>query len=285
VSVSIVTDSAASLPCELATRHGITVVPLSLTLGGISYRDGDLNLGELLSRVGEGVTTSAPSPGEVAKAVEDCLGEDGALVLTIAGTMSGTLHAAHVAAGLVEGDVRVLDTETAAGAEGLVVLAAARGAQAGESLDAVEAAARHVRERVRLVATVDSLEHLVRSGRVPGIAGRAGRSLGLNPLFEFRRGHPKPLRPALSRQAALGRMASALLNSRVPGARLHVAALHADAPEPAERLLEQVRVEVEPATAFLGSFSPVMVVHTGPGLVGLAWWWEAQQTGDGAAKS
>jgi fatty acid-binding protein DegV len=71
-------------------------------------------------------------------------------------------------------------------------------------------------------------------------------------------------------------MVAALLNSRVPGSRLHVAALHADAPEPAERLLEQVRAEVEPDTAFVGSFSPVMVVHTGPGLVGLAWWWEAE---------
>jgi DegV family protein with EDD domain len=274
MSVSIVTDSAASLPDDLAARHNVTVVPLSLTLGGISYRDGDLGLAELLSRVNEGVTTSAPSPGEVAKAIEECLGDDGALVLTIAGTMSGTFHAAHVASSLVEGTVRVLDTETAAGAEGLVVLAAAQRASAGASLDAVAATAVHVRERVRLVASVDSLDHLVRSGRVPGIAGRAGRSLSLNPLFEFRRGHPKPLRPALSRPAALGRMVAALLNSRVPGARLHLAALHAGAPEPAERLLEQVRAEVEPATAFLGSFSPVMVVHTGPGLVGLAWWWD-----------
>jgi DegV family protein with EDD domain len=274
VSVCIVTDSAASLPAELASRHDITVVPLSLTLEGISYRDGDISLGELLSRVDEGVTTSAPSPGEVAKAIEERLGNDGVLVLTIAGTMSGTFHAAHVAASLVDGPVRVVDTETAAGAEGLVVLAAAERARAGASLDEVEAAALHARERVRLLATVDSLDHLVRSGRVPGIAGRAGRSLGLNPLFEFRRGHPKPLRPALSRPAALGRMVTALLNARVAGARLHVAALHAGAPEPAERLLEQVRAEVEPATAFLGSFSPVMVVHTGPGLAGLAWWWD-----------
>lgn len=276
MSVSIVTDSAASIPADLAARHDVTVVPLSLTLGGISYRDGDLTLAELLSRLDEGVTTSAPSPGEVGKAIEERLGDDGVLVLTIAGTMSGTFHAAHVASLLVDGPVRVVDTETAAGAEGLVVLAAADRAREGAALDEVEATAVHARERVRLVATVDSLDHLVRSGRVPGIAGRAGRGLGLNPLFEFRRGHPRPLRPALSRQAALDRMVTALLNSRVAGARLHVAALHAGAPEPAQRLLEQVRAVVDPATAFLGSFSPVMVVHTGPGLVGLAWWWDGR---------
>ena len=106
MSVSIVTDSAASLPADLAARHDITVVPLSLTLGGISYHDGDLSLAELLSRLDEGVTTSAPSPGEVAKAIEERLGDDGVLVLTIAGTMSGTFHAAHVASWLVDGTVR-----------------------------------------------------------------------------------------------------------------------------------------------------------------------------------
>jgi DegV family protein with EDD domain len=224
--------------------------------------------------VDEGVTTSAPSPGEVAKAIEDRIDDDGVLVLTIAGTMSGTLQAAHVAASLVDGKVRVVDTETAAGAEGLVVLAAAGAARRGAPLDDVEAAALRVRERVRLVATVDGLDHLVRSGRVPGIAGWAGRGLGLNPLFEFRRGHPKPLRPALSRPAALDRMVAALLNARVADARLHVAALHAGAPEPAEQLLERVTADVEPATSFVGAFSPVMVVHTGPGLVGLSWWWD-----------
>jgi DegV family protein with EDD domain len=252
----------------------VTVVPLSLILGGISYHDGDLGLAELLARVDEGVTTSAPSPGEVGKAIEERLSDDGVVVLTIAGTMSGTFDAARVASQLADGNVRVVDTETAAGAEGLVVLAAAACARGGGTIDEVEAAAVRARERVRLVATVDSLDHLVRSGRVPGIAGWAGRGLGLNPLFEFRRGHPKPLRPALSRQAALDRMVAMLLGARVPNARLHVAALHAVAPEPAEQLLARVRAEVDPATTFLGPFSPVMVVHTGPGLVGLAWWWE-----------
>jgi fatty acid-binding protein DegV len=63
-------------------------------------------------------------------------------------------------------------------------------------------------------------------------------------------------------------------HSTVPGARLHVAAMHASLPEAAARLLEKVRDAAEPASAWIGSFSPVMVAHTGPGLVGLAWWWD-----------
>src|SRR2546429_480837 len=114
MTVAIVTDSAASLPPELAAEHHVTVVPMGLSVG----------------------------------------------------------------------------------AEGLVVLAAARAAQAGADIDGVEAAARSVIDRVRLIATVNSLDRLVQSGRVPQIAGWAGSLLGVNPLFEFLQGKVKRLRPA-----------------------------------------------------------------------------------------
>src|SRR5204863_10008417 len=114
--------------------------------------------------------------------------DDGALVLTIAHSMSSTFDAARTAVGLVGDRARVLDTATAAGAQGLVVLEAARAARAGASLDEVDAAARRATERVRLIATVPGLERLAQSGRVPGVAAWAGRWLGLQPVFQFRGG-------------------------------------------------------------------------------------------------
>jgi DegV family protein with EDD domain len=134
--------------------------------------------------------------------------------------------------------------------------------------------AKQVIEQVRLIATVPSLDHLVRSGRVPNIAGWAGRRLGINPLFEFGGGKVRPLRPALSFDAALDRILGQFRRSEPAGAHAHVVALHAAAPDAAARLLEKVEEHVAPASAFVGEFGPVMVVHTGPGLVGLAWWWE-----------
>jgi fatty acid-binding protein DegV len=121
---------------------------------------------------------------------------------------------------------------------------------------------------------VPNLDHLVRSGRVPGVAGWAGRRLGVCPLFEFAAGRVKRLRPALSADAALERIVATCRRSRVEGAGLHVVALHAHAEHDAKRLLDAVEDESSPSTAFLGEFSSVMVAHTGPGLVGLAWWWE-----------
>lgn len=280
--VAVVTDSAASLPPDLRSRHDISVVPISTIIGGRPYADGELPLDDVIARLDEGVSTSAPSPGEWAEAIEAALERaDAVLVLTIAASMSGTHNAAVLAADTVEGNVRVLDTRTAAGAEALVVSAAARVADDGGSLDEAEATANDVADQVRLVATVDSLDQLVRSGRVPNIAGIAGRYLGVNPLFEFRDGKAKPLRPAFSREAALDRIVAACHARRErtgDGGRLHVAALHAADESTAERLLAAATFDEEPAEAFIGSFSPGMVAHTGPGLAGLAWWWEDDAT-------
>jgi hypothetical protein len=65
------------------------------------------------------------------------------------------------------------------------------------------------------------------------------------------------------------------------GARLHVAALHAQDAAVAEGLLQQVVSRIVPSSSFVGSFTPVMVAHTGPSLAGLAWWWEEPLTDAG----
>lgn len=278
MTVAVVTDSAAALPAELANELDVTVVPLLLRVGGVEHRDGDLPLDELLPRLDGGVSTSGPTPEQLSAAIEKRMTTDGVVVLTIASTMSSTHRAAVLAGEAVAADapgpVRVVDTATAAGAQGLVVVHAARAAARGATIDGVEAAARAAIARVELVATVDSLDRLVASGRVPGLAGRAGRLLNVNPLFRFHDGKVSSLRPAFTRDAALQRILARWRRTRDERSRLHVAALHALDDEAALHLLDEVRATVEPATVFVGSFSSVMVAHTGPGLVGLAWWWE-----------
>lgn len=278
MTVAIVTDSAAALPADLVREHDITVVPMWLTVRGASEPEGQRSLEELVREAD--VTTSAPTPGDFEAAIKEAgAAGEGCLVITIASSMSATFHAATVGADAVGGPVRVLDSTTAGGAEALVVLAAAEAAAHRSSLDEVAARARAVIERVRLIASVPTLDHLVRSGRVPGVAGWAGRRLGINPLFEFRAGKVKRLRPALSRDAALERIVALVHKSRPAHARLHVAALHALAVETANDLLTRVSELERPSTAFIAEFGPVMVVHTGPGLAGVAWWWEEQPEG------
>lgn len=274
MNVAIVTDSAAAVPPERAREHAITVVPMWIHAGGQTIAEGDRPLGELLGD--ESVTTSAPTPGDYEVAIRHRL-DDGAtdvVVLTITAAMSASHHAATVAARQVGHRVRVVDTTTAAGGQALVVLAAAQCASVGGAVEDVVHAANDVARRVRLLGMVPHLEHLVRSGRVPGIAGWAGRALGINPLFELRDGKVKRLRPAIGSEAAIDRMVTRFRRGREPGARAHVSALHALAPDGAAALLERVEDGGEVVDGFVSEFGPVMVVHTGPGLLGLAWWWE-----------
>jgi DegV family protein with EDD domain len=276
--VAVVADSAAALDPALAAAHRIVTVPMQLEIGGVPVAEADMGLDELVAHLDDGVQTSAPPPGAFVEAIESAVadGADGVVVLTVGRNLSSTYQSAVTAAGVADTDVpvRVVDTGTAAGAEGLVVLAAAQAAAAGGTVDEVEGRAQLAAERVRLVAAVEHLTYLVRGGRLAASAARAGTHLGVRPLFELRRAHIRPLRPSLSSEGAFDQVLAQWRKSRVDGAALHVAALHALRGDDAEALLEKVRAECEPATALVGTFGPVMVAHTGPGVIGLAWWWE-----------
>lgn len=276
--VAVIADSAAALDPALAAEHGIVTIPMLLEIGGRAVPEGEMPLDQLVAQLDDGVKTSGPAPGAFVTAIDEArqAGAEGALVLTVGQHLSSTFQAASTAAAMSgpEFPVRVLDTGTAAGAEGLVVLAAAQAARAGDSLAQVETRALMAAERVRLVAAVEQLTYLVRGGRLAASAAWAGNHLGVRPLFELRRARIRPLRPSLSADGAFDQILGQWRRSRVEDAALHVAALHALRGDDAAALLDTVRAEVEPATALIGTFGPVMVAHTGPGVIGLAWWWE-----------
>lgn len=273
MGVTVVTDSAAAIPKDVADERGIRVVPIWLRVGQEPIEDGMLGLEELLARMDEGISSSAPSPGDFAKALDEA-GADGALVLTLSSKFSATYDSARAAAEQADVPTRVVDTQTAAAAQALVAFAVAEAASSGATLDDVENVARRVKDEVRLVATFDDLSFLVRSGRVPEVAGWIGRKVRLNPIIEFSGGSVRPLRPAFSRDAAQDRIIAKWRNSRVENARVHVIAFHALDRDAADRLLGKVLEETDASTALVSEFGPAMVAYTGPGLVGLAWRWE-----------
>lgn len=294
--VGIVTDSAASIAPEVAAALGIVVVPMQISFGdrpipgraaelapvgaplGAAGDERGISLDEVLAHLAQGVHTAGPTPAAFLEAYERADRGSGVLAVTVASRLSSTFATARLAGTLRgDGSVDVLDSGTAAGAEGLVVTAAALAARSGASLEAVAARARAVARAVRLVAVVDSLDQLAKTGRIPDLAGRAGRRLGLRPLFELRAGRPRLLRPSLGERGATEAVLGQWRRSvPTPPGRLHVVALHALDELAATRLLEGVRAEHEPEEAFVGRFGPVMVAHTGPGVRGLAWWWETE---------
>ena len=272
MGVRVVTDSAAALDDDVASRLGVTVVPIVVTFGGRSFPESDISLARVVAAGAGAISTAAPSPGAFGAAMEGAA--DGVVVVTVAARLSAAYRSATVAAGGAA-HVRVIDSGTAAGGQALVIIHAARVAVSGATLAQTEAAARRAVARVRLVGALETLGYAAESGRVPGaVAGIVGR-LGIRPMFALESGHVRRLRPASSAASAVRRLVARWNRTRIPGADLHLAVMHAMAPEVADQILTTIRAAVTPTSEHVGSFGAGMMAHTGPGVVGLAWWWDA----------
>lgn len=272
MTVAIITDGAASLPGDCPEQVSITVVPLRVLTGAANGAGPPpATLAAVLAAPPGQVRTSCPAPARYLAAIGQAADGDGALVCTTAASLSGSYQAARQAARRAAVPVRVVDTGTAAGGQGLIVRAAAEAAAAGADLDAVADAAERLRADVRLVGTLDNLDRLVASGRLSRLAGWTAAQLGVHPVFELRDGRIRELRPAHTPQAAEARMIDRLRAHYRPGAALHVSVLHVRAPLRARRVLAAVTAWRTPDTAYISDFDVAMAVHTGPGVVGLAW--------------
>ena len=193
-SVAIVTDSAASLP----PGGGPIAVPMKLILDGEELRDGiDLTATEFYRRLrslNETPTTSGPSPQGFLDTFEEAAGRFASILcITVSPAFSSTHAAARVAIDTARETlpglkIDLLDSGSAAGGEGLVVIAAQKAAGSGASLREVREAAEHVARRVSLLAYLDTLYYVWKGGRVPMIAYAGSALLGLKPVLEMANG-------------------------------------------------------------------------------------------------
>ncbi len=284
MSIAIVTDSTACIPPEVAERLGIEVVPLHLIFGGRTFVDSlSTDTGEfyeLLRTSSERPTTAAPSPGMFLEAIGRAARRaDALLCITVSKQFSAMYDSARHAIDLARAEsprteIRLLDSRNAAMAQGFVVIEAARAAAAaGASLDEVMARAEEMTTRVTLLAMLDTLSYLARSGRVPRVAAWAAGMLQVKPIVRFSASDIKLVARARTRTRALARMTD-LLAEAAAGRRIHLAVHHAHAPEDAAALLAAAERRIDLAEAYVTEFTQVMGVHTGPGLVGFAWWAE-----------
>lgn len=280
--VAIVTDSTADIPAELARELDIHIIPVRLNWGGRSLRDGvDIMPEEVYHWLREDrhlPTSSAPSVGDFLRVYAELSQEvEGILSIHLPPELSSVYNAALTASQLVEDvPIRVIDCRTAAMGQGFVVLEAARIAAEGRDLRAVMERAQEVLSRVNVLATLDTLEYLHRSGRVPGVAALIGSLLRINPILYVEDGHAGVLERPRTKNKAVRRMVE-IMEERVSSSPVHVAVMQADALEEAERLRDKMASRFNCAELLITEFTPVMGAHTGPGLLGVAFWGEEVQ--------
>ena len=280
--VTIITDSSSCLPRELQKSNGIIIVPHLLITDGIAYRDGiDIEPSQfyhLLQKNKDISTTSGPNPLAFLEAFLKASAQGNEILcLTLSPRFSAsTFDSAKIAARLAQEKhpklkINVIDSQAAAGAEGLIALEAARTSLRGKSLDMVTARVEELIPRVQLLAFLDTLRYLGKSGKIPKMKVWAGSLLRFKPLTELSQGDARLLAKPRSRAKAMEQLIH-IVSERMGGRPVHINVMHADAPNDAAELSRRVRNLLNCHEIFISEFTPVMGAHTGPGLLGLAFY-------------
>jgi len=280
--VAIVTDSTACIPGDIAEKFGIEIVPVVFIFGRETFRDGiDMTTSEFYTRLRKAKklpTTSGSLTMPYLEAYRKASQRTNSILcITISSKLSGMLNSARVAREMAQSSlqgvtIEIIDSGTAAGAQGLVVTAAARATAAGKSLLEVIETTKMVTERVRLFAMLDTLNYLVKGGRAPRVAAIATSLLKIKPIITINSGVVHPVANVITAQHALQYLVKIIEEKTIRNLPLHLAVMHADARANAKIVADEIKKRFQPEEILLCEFTPVMGVHTGPGLVGVAFY-------------
>jgi DegV family protein with EDD domain len=277
--VAVVTDSTSYLPPELIERHGIEVVPLYVVFGGdrtvpeIEITDYPAFFEEL--RTAEKLpTTSQPSVGDFTSVFEPLL-EAGHEVVSvhISGGLSGTPEAARQAKEALSRDgkggehVEVVDSTTAAGGLGFMVLSAAKAARDGGTAKEVAEHVAQARKELKLWFAIDTLEFLRRGGRIGAASAWIGSTLRVKPILTVE----NEMTP-VERVRTSSRMFERLLEYARSCADSGIdawSAQHINAPDQCDALVDRCSEIFGSAPTIVSEIGPVLSAHTGPGLLGM----------------
>jgi DegV family protein with EDD domain len=274
----IVTDCAADLPREEAKAYAVEVAPLF-----IQFPEGEVSADEItpdefynrLAAMRPNIpSTAQPSAGIFAKIYQK-LAQAGADILSIhiSSGLSGTIDSARLGAVQApEAQVTVVDSMTLSGGERFQVLGAIRGAAAGWSKDAILERLKLIREATDVIYTLETLEYLARGGRIGRVQALASSILKIKPVIHVDRkdGKYSTLGKTRTIPQSLNAICDHLVQEYGTKTPLWVCVLHGQFSEEAQALADLLKGKLNVAFLEILRISPVLGVHTGPGIVGAA---------------
>lgn len=275
--IKIATDSTCDLPAEYFAKYDITLVPINIQFGTDSYRDGvDIDHATFYRKIEElGIlpTTSQPSAGQFEEYYQR-LREAGAtdiISLHVTAKLSGTFQSAELAREMLDGRVSVYPFDSACGTAGLgfMALEAAQMAEAGKSVTEILARLEVIRERMNIILTLKDLRFAQMSGRVGKLQSSLASLLNIKPIVLLEDGLIDVSEQVRTRRKAVDRMLEIMVERVGTSALVNLAVFHAQDPEPGQELLERARALFNCAETFLADLTSSLVVHFGPGTLGL----------------
>jgi DegV family protein with EDD domain len=272
MKIAVVTDSTADIPDDLADSNHIEIVPNVIIIDGKSFIDNkEISRGEFYDRL-PGMkslpTTATASSGNYLSLYEKLFRQGFDYIISIhpSQLLSGIFNAASGAAQAFGNRVHVIDSGQVTMSLGWQVLAAAEAAARQLPPEEIVKLVTDVHSRVRLIAMLDTLEYVKRSGRVSWARASLGGLLKIKPFIEVREGQVLRLGEARTRQKGIERLLD-LLRSLGPLEKLAV--LHTNAEADARDLLAQVKQKTSFRTLVINA-TPVIGTHVGPKCLGFA---------------
>lgn len=273
--MKIVTDCAADMSAEELEQLGVTAAPLF-----INFPEGEINATEIsaddfynrLEAMRPAIpTTAQPSAGIFAELYRKLAEKDKDIFsIHISSGLSGTLNSAHDGGGQAAPAAKVnyWDTLTLSGGERFQVMAAALAIKAGWAMDTIQERLKKIRENTEVIYTLDTLEYLARGGRIGRVKALAGALLNLKPVIRVDSdgkystvGNGRTLTKSMS-------MIADSVREKYGNKPLWVTVLHGRFAEKADALAAEFKEKLNIAKLEVVRISPVLGVHTGPGIVG-----------------
>jgi DegV family protein with EDD domain len=277
MTIHIVTDGTVDLPQESVEAYGIDIVPVSVVIDGEILRSRiDISIEEFYQRQRTAKTlpsTSLPTPGQFMESFEAALeSHDQILCICISSGLSGTLNSARQAASAFpEGKIVLHDSLTLSGALGFQVIAAARVAGEGGSMEDALAAVRQTQAATELYFSVDDLTYLIKGGRIGRVAGTVGSFLNIKPVItvDKKDGIYSPVARVRSFKATMKKMVDLAANVVPEGQPGRFMVLHGEMEEEAADVEAQLRERFDVRWLYTTRIAPALGAHTGPRGLGL----------------
>jgi DegV family protein with EDD domain len=276
--VAIVTDSISSMSQAMGHEYGVHVVPIHIQFGANSYLD-DVSLDStgfysLLAANHQLPTTSQPTAHDFLEVYQKLAGNVEAIVSIHASKkVSATVDSARAARKeLPDVPIHVVDCETLSMGQGLIVIAAARAADAGKSATEIVQLVESLVPKVKVLFTVETLEYLRRGGRIGGATALLGSALRIKPVLHIADGQVEPLEKPRTRKRAVSRLLELMTEQVGDAETVHAGILHCNAREEAEKLAQQMEDQFNCVELLITEAGPTIGAHGGPGTVGVTFY-------------
>lgn len=272
--IKIITDSTSDLPAELIRQYNLGIVPLYLIWGDQQFIDNvNITKEEFFARLPldpVAPTTSQPSVEDYAKVFREAKaqGADEIICVTIAKDLSGTYQSATNAARDAELKVHVVDSAATTMGLGYQVLAAARAIEAGGSVEDALNAVKLVRENLVTMVGLQTIEYVVRGGRLGGAMKWLGSTLSLKPIVTLDHangGKLVKLKMQRTQHGLMSEVVKEFVKRLKSTQNVHLSVCHGGDVAVGKELMAMVEDTLHPVESVLSEYGPVLGVHAGPG--------------------